>query len=42
MREKSFEGKIAKKILKGSEGICKICRKEVQDLLAHNKAKHKA
>lgn len=41
MREKSFEGKLPKKILKGPEGICKLCKKEVQDLLAHNKAKHK-
>lgn len=42
MREKSYEGKLPKKILKGSEGICKFCKKDVQDLLAHNKAKHKA
>jgi len=41
MREKSFEGKLPKKILKGVEGECKICKKAVQDLLAHNKSKHK-
>lgn len=42
MREKSFEGKMPKEILKGLQGHCKVCRKDVQDLLAHNKAKHKA
>ena len=42
MREKSYEGKLPKKILKGYEGHCKLCKKTVQDLLAHNKVKHKA
>ena len=42
MREKSYEGKLPKEILKGPKTICKLCKKEVKDLLAHNKAKHKA
>ena len=41
MREKSFEGKLPKEILKGGAGHCKLCKKDVQDLAAHNKAKHK-
>ncbi len=42
MRGKSYEGKLGKEILKGPEGHCKLCKKDVQDLLAHNKSKHKA
>ncbi len=42
MRGKSFEGKLGKEIIKGYTGKCKLCKKEVNDLLAHNKTKHKA
>ena len=42
MRGKSYEGKLPKEILKGVEGHCKLCKKSVKDLLAHNKTKHKA
>src|SRR3989338_4009361 len=33
MREKSYEGKLPKEILKGPKAICKLCKKEVKDLL---------